>query len=119
MTQINFRVNDEEKQIIAAFASLKGISVADLARNVLLKEILPARIDIAFNLLTQNKISRKQAWKISGLNYHEFLMEWSKRGFQDNIPEEAWDKGLELSRTFDPKPYLKKILKPTEKPNES
>jgi predicted HTH domain antitoxin len=114
MTQINFRVSDEEKQIISALAEQKGLSVAELARSALLKEIQPVRIDIAFNLLSQGKIGRKQAWTISGLNYREFLVEWSKRGIQENIPEETWDKGLELSKTFDPKPILKKILHPNE-----
>jgi predicted HTH domain antitoxin len=52
------------------------------------------QIEMAFNLLYQGKISRKKAWKLSGLNYKEFLSEWSKRGFQENISEEAWDKDM-------------------------
>ena len=67
MTQINFRVDDEIKKIIDLISNAQGISAAELAKRATLNEISNLRVEIAFDLLSQGKIGRKKAWKISGL----------------------------------------------------
>ncbi|TFG05168.1 MAG: hypothetical protein EU536_02675 [Promethearchaeota archaeon] len=79
MTQINFRVNNDEKLVLQALAEFKGVSVAEFAKQVVLKDIGAVRIDLAFKLLSEGKISRKRAWVLSGLTYHEFMLEWAER----------------------------------------
>ncbi len=108
MEQINFRVQEDEKQVLKALAEMKGISVPELVKQAVLKEIGPLRIDLAFQLLKGGKIGRKRTWILSGLSYHEFLVEWSKRGAEEVIPEEAAVKELELVKTLDLKKYLQK-----------
>ncbi len=87
---------------------MKGISVPELVKQVVLKEIGPLRVDLSFQLLKAGKIGRKRTWILSGLSYHEFLVEWSKRGAEEVIPEETAVKELELVKTFDLKKYLQK-----------
>jgi uncharacterized protein (DUF1778 family) len=110
MTQINFRLSEEEKQIIAAMAELKGQSVAEFVKNTVLTAIIPNRVAIALDLLKARKISQKRAWILSGLSYYEFLIEVSTHDISCNIPEESWDKGLELALNFDLKSLLKKQM---------
>lgn len=107
MSQINFRVSDIEKQIIAAFAEAKGISIAEAAKKALLNEILPIREEIALDLFKNGKIGRKNAWLISGLSYRDFLLECSKRKITENIPDEIWDRQFDLMENFDFRPYMK------------
>jgi uncharacterized protein (DUF1778 family) len=107
MEQINFRLKEEEKQVIQAIAEQRGISITEFAKQTVLKEIQPIRIDLAFNLLQQGKIGRKKAWIISGLNFHEFMVEWTKRNAEEFIPDEAFDKEMELLDKIDIKKYLK------------
>ena len=45
MQQVNFRLSKEEKEVLNQIAQIKGISIAELAKNAVLKEIKEDRID--------------------------------------------------------------------------
>jgi hypothetical protein len=107
MEQINFRIKADEKKILQFIAEERSISIAELARSAVLKEIGPIRIDLAFQLLTDRKIGRKKAWILSGLSYHEFLIEWTKRGAEEFVPQEILEKESEILNSID----IKKLLK--------
>ncbi|MHA1733264.1 MAG: DUF6290 family protein [Promethearchaeota archaeon] len=94
MSQINFRVRDDEKKLLQTIAELRGVSVSELARQAVLKEFAPLRVDLAFQLVSGGKIGFKRAWTLSGLTYHEFLVEWAKRGAEEVIPDEVAEKSL-------------------------
>jgi mobilization protein NikA len=107
MAQINIRVSEEEKQIIQAFAKKRGISTSEFTKSILFNEIAASRVDLAFTLLKEGKIYRKRAWKISGLNYSEFMREWAKKGIEEQIPDEIIDYGVENALNIDISDYLK------------
>lgn len=107
MEQVNFRISKDEKQVVDAIAAERGVSAAELARRLVLKEIEPIRVDLAFRLLAEGKIGRKKAWIISGLSHHEFLIEWTKRGAEEQIPDEFLDKELEIARSIDLKKFMR------------
>ena len=107
MEQINFRLLSDEKEILSTLARDRGISVAEFAKRAVLREITDLRVDLAFNLVEEGKIGFKRAWKISGLTYHEFLIEWSNRGAEEKISKVAEDKGLSDALSFDLDPYFK------------
>ena len=111
MSQINFRIAADEKYVISSIAKEKGISVAEFAKRELLKNIEKERVDFAFELQKDGKISRKRTWKLSGLSGSEFLDEWSKRGAVENIPDDIYEKSLELSRTIDFTPEKVNVFK--------
>lgn len=94
MAQINFRVKEDEKELLQAVAKMRGISVSELARQAVLKEFSPLRVDLAFQMLREGKLGFKHAWKLSGLSHHEFMLEWSNRGAQEVIPNEVAEKAL-------------------------
>ena len=108
MEQINFRVKKDEKSIIKSLADIQGVSIAEFAKRTVLNEISKKRVDIAFKLLKDGKIGRKQTWKLSGLSYLEFLNEWTKRKAEEKIPNEIIDKELDLANEIDLKKYLVK-----------
>ena len=107
MSQINFRVNDEIKEIIDIISENKGISVAELAKRATLKEIAQMRVEIAFTLLAEGKIARKKAWKLSGLSALEFLNEWTERGAEEKVSDEIMDHQSKLIKEIDISKYLK------------
>ena len=107
MEYVNFRLSKIEKEIIIAIARSHGISVEDFIKNTIFKEMAPFRVDLEFNLLNEGKIGFKRTWKISGLTYHEFLIEWSNRGAEEKISQIAEEKGLKAALSFDLKPYFK------------
>lgn len=110
MQQINIRIENEEKMVLQLLAQSEGISIGELAKRVLLKEIANVRINFAFQLLHEGKISFKRCWNLSGLSYHEFLNEWSRRGAEEMISEEAYDKGLQLALNLDLNAFRKTTL---------
>jgi len=101
MEQINFRIDPEEKKILQFIAEDRSITITELARQAVLNEIKQKRIDLAFKLLIEGKIGRKRAWKLSGLTYHEFLVEWTNRGAVECISEDIIDKELEIINNLD------------------
>jgi hypothetical protein len=107
MAQVNFRVNDDEKAVLDALAKHRGVSVAELAKQAVLKDISKSRVDLAFDLLKEGKIGRKKTWFLSGLDYHEFMVEWSKRRAEEQIPDEAERKGFELAMSIDLNKFLR------------
>ncbi|NMC05828.1 MAG: hypothetical protein GYA24_11480 [Candidatus Lokiarchaeota archaeon] len=107
MEQINFRVSKDEKQVIDIIARAKGISTSELAKQTILKDVKSTRIDLAFELLRQGKIGRKKAWIISGLSSHEFLVEWTRRGAEEVMPEDIVDRELEIAKDVDLKRFLR------------
>jgi predicted HTH domain antitoxin len=107
MEQINFRLLKDEKEILATISRSQGISMAEFAKKAVLKEISALRVDLGFNLLEEGKIGFKRAWKISGLTYHEFLIEWNNRGAEEKISQIAEEKGLKEALSFDLIPYFK------------
>ena len=105
--QLNFRISKDEKRVIDAIAEERGVSAAELARKSLFKEIEPIRVDLAFKLLAEGKIGRKRAWVMSGLSHNEFLIEWTKRGAEEQIPDEFIEKELDIARAIDLKKFMR------------
>lgn len=97
MQQINIRISDDEKLVLDFIAKTQGTSVSEIAKRAVLNEISNTRVDLAFKLLKEGKLGFKKSWTLSGLSYHEFLNEWSKRGGTEEISEEAIEKGNELA----------------------
>ncbi len=108
MEQINIRVQEEEKRLLQALAAMKGVSVPEFVKQAVLKEIAPVRVDIAFQLLKEGKIGRKRAWMLSGLPYPEFMVEWSKRGAEEVVPEEAIEREILDAGKLDMTKFLRK-----------
>ena len=77
MSQINFRVANQEKELMEEIAKYKKISLAELAKRMVLKELGKIKVDLAFDLYKDKKIRKKDAFKLSGLSYHQFLLEFS------------------------------------------
>ena len=109
VAQINFRVNNDEKAILDALAKQRGISVSELAKQVVLEGVLPERVEIAFRLLEEEKIGRKAAWFLSGLSYHEFVTKCSELCIVETIPEAAEAKGFDLAVHIDLSKYLRQL----------
>ncbi|NMC04666.1 MAG: ribbon-helix-helix protein, CopG family [Candidatus Lokiarchaeota archaeon] len=107
MAQVNFRVSDDEKAVLDALAKHRGVSVAELAKQAVMQDISRERVNLAFQLLKEGKIARKKAWFLSGLDYHEFMLEWTRRGAEEVIPDEAIEKGFEIARNLDLDRFLK------------
>lgn len=107
MSQINFRVNQEDIEIAKVIAKTSGVSLAEYARTTFLKEIGSKRIEIAFQLLAEGKCGFKRSWTISGLEYREFLSEWAKRGAVEILPEKMLENNYNRAMELDVSKLLK------------
>ena len=67
----------------------------------------PEIVDLAFKLLQEGKMYRKKAWISSGLDYSEFMREWTKRGAEELIPDEIDDYGIKIALELDASLFLK------------
>ncbi len=61
MNQVNFRLKEDEKNLLKIIAGLQGIPISQLAKQIVLKEIEPKRVDIAFKMLKEGRCGRKRA----------------------------------------------------------
>jgi len=108
MGQINFRISDDEKMILKLIAQMRGLTMTELVKHNVFDTISQDRVDLAFKLLEEGKIGRKKAWKISGLNGHEFLKEWTRRNAEEKISDELAEKTLNIALNLNSKDFLKK-----------
>ena len=116
MYQINFRVGENEKEILEKIANLKNISLAELSKRFVLKELEHLRQDIAFDLMQEGKISKKEAFKLSGLTYYEFMHEGVKRKVTEKLPEELIESEMNALSTLDIAQFLKHNAEEIQKP---
>ncbi|UYP47533.1 hypothetical protein NEF87_003818 [Candidatus Lokiarchaeum ossiferum] len=107
MSQINFRIDPEDMEIIREVAKSKGMSLSEIAKRSLLKEIQAKRIELAFQRLKEGEIGFKKAWKLSGLSYEKFLLEWAQRDAIEIIPDNLLAREENFALNFD----LSKLLK--------
>jgi len=101
MSQINFRISNDEKELLQLFASQKGVTITEFIKHNIFNFIAKDRVDLAFKLLQDGKIGRKKAWLISGLNGIEFLKEWTRRSAEEVISDELAEKTLENALSLD------------------
>ncbi|MCF2141332.1 MAG: hypothetical protein K9W44_14835 [Candidatus Lokiarchaeota archaeon] len=107
MSQINFRIDPDDMKIAKILSESTGVSLAEIARRAFLEEIRPKRIELAFKLLKEGKCGFKKAWKISGLEYNEFLAEWASRDAKEIIPDEIMEDHLKWALNYDIKTLMK------------
>ncbi|MHA1520770.1 MAG: hypothetical protein ACTSRK_11360 [Promethearchaeota archaeon] len=101
MSQINFRIDPGDMVVIKKLAEEKGISVAELAKRALKEKLKIERLNLAFQMLFDEKVGFKGAWKISGLEYKEFLSEWVKHDAHEKIPLDLIKKNISDAKNYD------------------
>ncbi|MHA1720012.1 MAG: hypothetical protein ACTSWX_00260 [Promethearchaeota archaeon] len=107
MAQINFRISNDDLKVAKMISEITGISLAEIARKAFLNNLKPKRVEIAFELLKEGKCGFKKAWKITGMEYEEFLSEWAKRDAKEIIPEEIMEEQLKWALNYD----IRKLMK--------
>lgn len=116
MYQINFRIGENEKEILEKIASIKKMSLAELSKRFVLKELGSLRVDIAFDLMQEGKISRKKAFKLSGLTYYEFMHEGVKRKVTEKLPVALIESEMNALSELDITKFLKNDMEEIKKP---
>ncbi len=92
MKQINFRLTEEEYEIIKEIASVMEKSIPNLLKELSLKELTSVRRKIALDLYAQKKVGFKRAWKLSGISFYEFQQAIISAHIEPNILEELEEK---------------------------
>jgi hypothetical protein len=108
VSQINFRINKKDLEIYKEIAESEGFSVAELARKALSNNMKNKRVEYAFKQLSKGICGFKRAFILSGLSYHEFMLEWAKRDAKEVIPDHIFEKHLKKAIDYD----LSRLLKP-------
>ena len=93
--------------ILKAIAEVKGISVTKFVKKEILTKIQEDRVNIALDLLKEGKISKKNAYKMSKLSYHEFMGMLFSKHIIENVPDEVFEKTFENAMNLDLSKYLK------------
>ena len=97
MRQINFRLSDEEYDILDLLSHHLNESIPNLSKRILLENLADIRIKIALKAYQKNKIGLKKAWKLSGLSFFEFNKLIVENNIEPPIPEELDDKLIEIA----------------------
>ena len=95
MKQINYRLSEEEYYLAREMAKLLGKSVPALLKEMGLKEINDARVNLALNLYANDKIGLKRAWKLSCRPFIEFLHLLKEHDIEPNLSDELEDKMMD------------------------
>jgi len=88
MKQINFRLTEDEYQLVELISKYLQKSVPTLLKELGMKEIKVKGVELALNLYKNNKIGLKKAWKLSQLPFHEFSQLLVENGIEPNIPDD-------------------------------
>jgi len=97
MKQINFRLSDEEYNILEVLSHHLNESIPNLSKKILLENLAEIRIKIALTAYQTHQIGLKKAWKLSGLSFFEFNKLVVEHQIEPPIPEELDDKLIEIA----------------------
>jgi predicted HTH domain antitoxin len=97
MKQLNFRLSDEEYNILEVLSHHLNESIPNLSKKILLENLAEIRIKIALTAYQENKIGLKKAWKLSGLSFLEFNNLLVEHQIEPPIPEALDDKLIEIA----------------------
>ena len=100
MKQINFRLSEGEFERVELLAKLADKTVPALLKEISMKGLTNASIEMALNLYKTNKVGLKRAWMISGLAFHEFLDLLANRGIEPNISDEQIDEMIDAAKSL-------------------
>ncbi|MEX2680563.1 MAG: hypothetical protein Q6373_003130 [Candidatus Sigynarchaeota archaeon] len=95
MKQINFRLTDAEYERVDMVARSLDTTVPALLKELGLKGLVHASVEIALNLYKAGKVGLKRAWILSGLKFHEFLALLQEKNIDPVIPDTLFDKMVE------------------------
>nr|MDO8087700.1 hypothetical protein [Candidatus Sigynarchaeum springense] len=95
MKQINFRLTDAEYERVDIVARSLDTTIPALLKDLGLKGLARASVEIALNLYKCGKVGLKRAWILSGLEFHEFLALLQERDIDPVIPDTLVDKMVE------------------------
>jgi len=107
--QVNFRINDEEYQILSLIAESSHLSIAELSRKLIFEKSSQFRQDLALQLYQNGKIGLKQAWKIYGLSSIEFQQLMNSKNIELYYDEKLEEKTLATALSLDLKKHLTQI----------
>ena len=108
MKQVNFRLADEEYELLMLLAEQLNDSVPNLSKKILLENISDVRKKVALKAYEQKKIGLKKAWKLSGLTFYEFNELLVANDVEPNIPDDVDDKLINLALNIKKEDILKK-----------
>lgn len=98
MKQINFRVSDDEYELVAMVAKILGKPVPAMMKDLGFKALRDASIDLAVNLYKDGSIGLKRAWMMTGLEFHEFTGLLVDRGIDPPDSVELVDRAIASAR---------------------
>ncbi|MHA1521880.1 MAG: hypothetical protein ACTSRK_17015 [Promethearchaeota archaeon] len=78
-----------------------------MVKRIGIKKLEHHRVDLAFSLLDEGKISKKKAFKLSGLTYHDFMEQGEIRKVSEKIPDELIESELAAIHELDITQFLK------------
>ena len=107
--QVNFRLSEEEYQILSLIAESSQLSIAEVSKKLILEKASPFREDLALQLFKSGKVGLKKAWKISGLSPSEFQKLMITHNIEPYYDEEIETKTMNIALSLDLKKHLKNI----------
>ena len=87
-----------------------------MSKRIVIKELEHLRVEIAFSLMDEGKISKKKAFKLSGLSYNEFMQQGAIRKVTEKIPEDLIEKEFATIHELDITRFLKTDAEQLKKP---
>ncbi len=99
MKQINFRVSEDEYKYFENVAKLLGKTVPELVKELGMKGLREASVALALDLYKNDKIGLKQAWKMTGLSFHEFTGLLMSRRIDPPTNDARFERSLESVRS--------------------
>ncbi|MHA1728027.1 MAG: hypothetical protein ACTSWY_04780 [Promethearchaeota archaeon] len=100
MKQINFRLTEDEYEIVDNISKILDKSIPSLLKEIGMKEIEKICPKLALNLYRNNKIGLKKAWKLSRLTFFEFIQLLIENNIEPNIPDELDEKMVDLAQNL-------------------
>jgi predicted HTH domain antitoxin len=99
MKEINFKVSEDEYKSAENLAKYLGKTVPVLVKELGLKALREASVDLALGLYKNDKIGLKRAWQMTGLSFHEFTGLLMSRGIDPPTNDARFERSLESVRS--------------------
>ena len=107
MAQVNLKLDEAEYEALKLYAEREKLAYSSALRTIINKTVKEWRKEFLVTEYCAGRLGFKKGWKLSGLNFGEWLRALEESGQELQIPETIEKISEAIASDLDPRVFMK------------